>query len=362
MQYRILPHGGEKIGVIGLGLGSVTPGTDVYSLLDYSLEKGINFYDLCGAYDFIYPEIKRTLSRHRSEVFTQMHLGAVYKNGAYAFSRNLRTVKDTFNRLLDTTGLEYTDFGFLHCIDEEKDLEYVLNKGIYELALKLKAQGIIKHLGFSTHSPLIAEKLINLGGFDLFMFSINAAFDFKKGDYAVGDSEERENLYRLAQSKGVAISAMKPFAGGQLLNAKLSPLGIALTPVQCLAYVLERPAVVTVVAGATKISDIDDYMNYFTASKDELDYSALGTVLPEDAKGRCLYCNHCAPCPKKINVGLVNKYYDLSKLGDPLAKQHYLNLDHHASECNDCGHCDRRCPFKTQQIKRMHEIAGYFGI
>ena len=157
MQYRILPHGGEKIGVIGLGLGSVTPGTDVCSLLDYSLEKGINFYDLCGAYDFIYPEIKRTLSRHRSEVFTQMHLGAVYKNGAYAFSRNLSTVKDTFNRLLDTTGLEYTDFGFLHCIDEEKDLEYVLNKGIYELALKLKGQGIIKHLGFSTHSPLIAE-------------------------------------------------------------------------------------------------------------------------------------------------------------------------------------------------------------
>ena len=40
MQYRISPHGGEKIGVIGLGLGSVTPGTDVCSLLDYSLEKG----------------------------------------------------------------------------------------------------------------------------------------------------------------------------------------------------------------------------------------------------------------------------------------------------------------------------------
>lgn len=362
MQYRTLPRGGEKIGEIGLGLGAVTPDCDVSGLLNYALEKDINFYDLCGAYEFIYPHIKTTLAKNRARVFTQMHLGAVYKNGAYAFSRNFNTVKDTFLRILETTGLEYTDFGFLHCIDEEKDLNYVLNKGIYDLAKDLKRQGIIKHLGFSTHTPSIARKLLELNDFDLFMFSINAAFDFKKGDYAVGDYKEREDLYRLAQSKGVAISAMKPFAGGQLLNAKLSPIGIALSPLECIAYVLERPAVITVVAGATKTSDIDDYMRYFTASKDELDYSALGKALPEDAKGRCLYCNHCAPCPKKINIGLVNKYYDLSVLGDPLAKEHYLNLEHHASECNDCGHCDKSCPFSTRQMSKMHAIAEYFGI
>lgn len=362
MRYRVLPRGGEKIGEIGLGLGAVTPNSDVFKILSYALEKDINFFDLCGAYDFIYPHIKTTLAKNRSRVFTQMHLGAVYKNGAYAFSRNLNTVKDTFLRILDTTGLEYTDFGFLHCIDEEKDLNYVLEKGIFNLAGDLKRQGIIRHLGFSTHTPVIAEKLINLGMFDLFMFSINAAFDFKKGDYAIGDYVQRENLYRLAQSKGVAISAMKPFARGQLLNAKLSPIGIALTPLQCISYVLERPAVITLVAGATKISDIDDYMRYFTASPDELDYSVLGTAISQDAKGRCLYCNHCSPCPKKINVGLVNKYYDLSILGDPLAKEHYLNLEHHAGECNNCGHCDKRCPFKVEQIKKMHEISEYFGV
>ena len=73
----------------------------------------------------------------------------------------------------------------------------------FNLAEDLKRQGIIRHLGFSTHTPVIAEKLINLGMFDLFMFSINAAFDFKKGDYAIGDYAQRENLYRLAQSKEV---------------------------------------------------------------------------------------------------------------------------------------------------------------
>lgn len=361
MQYRILPHGGEKIGVIGIGLGAVTPRDNVRAVLEYALQNDINFFDLCGAYEFIYPHVKESLAQKRSLVYTQMHLGAVYKNGAYAFSRNLNTVKDTFLRILEVSGLSYTDFGFLHCIDEEKDLDRVLNKGIYELALSLKAQGIIKHLGFSTHTPKIAEKLIKLGGFDLFMFSINAAFDFKKGDYAIGDSNERENLYRLAQSQGVAISAMKPFAGGQLLNAKLSPIGISLTPLQCISYVLDRPGVITCVAGATKISDIDDYLKYFTASSHDLDYSVLGKAVTEEAKGRCLYCNHCAPCPKKINVGLVNKYYDLSKTGDIIAAGHYRNLEHHAGECNDCGHCDLRCPFHVNQNRRMHEIAAYFG-
>lgn len=77
---------------------------------------------------------------------------------------------------------------------------------------------------------------------------------------------------------------------------------------------------------------------------------------------RCVYCNHCQPCPVGIQIGLVNKYYDLAHVGDDLAAEHYRNLDRHASECVGCGHCDGRCPFGVAQSERMQEIAEYFSM
>ena len=61
------------------------------------------------------------------------------------------------------------------------------------------------------------------------------------------------------------------------------------------------------------------------------------------------------------SIGVVNKYYDLARNGDAMAKEHYLNLELHAADCIRCGHCSRRCPFGVDQMGRMEEIAGYFG-
>ena len=61
-------------------------------------------------------------------------------------------------------------------------------------------------------------------------------------------------------------------------------------------------------------------------------------------RDRCVYCKHCQPCPVGLDIGLINKYYDLARLGDGLAKEHYLTLEHRAEDCVGCGHCDSRCP------------------
>ena len=79
------------------------------------------------------------------------------------------------------------------------------------------------------------------------------------------------------------------------------------------------------------------------------------------SSGVCVYCNHCQPCPAGLDVGLINKYYDLAKAGDDLAKDHYAHLERKASDCITCGHCDSRCPFHVNQSQRMKEIANYFG-
>ena len=58
----------------------------------------------------------------------------------------------------------------------------------------------------------------------------------------------------------------------------------------------------------------------WTQSEKEQDYSVIGQFTPQNADGICVYCNHCQPCPKGLNVGMINKYYDLALAGDEMAK------------------------------------------
>ena len=154
---------------------------------------------------------------------------------------------------------------------------------------------------------------------------------------------------------------LKAFSAGQLLNAKTSPFKQALTEYQCIQYALDKPGVVTVLPGVRGREDLKRILGFLDAAPEEKDYSVLGTFAPQDAEGICVYCNHCQPCPAGLDVGLINKYYDLGQAGDVLAKDHYMNLEKTASDCIACGHCDSRCPFHVEQVKRMEEIRGYFG-
>lgn len=117
----------------------------------------------------------------------------------------------------------------------------------------------------------------------------------------------------------------------------------------------------TVLPGVRDRADLQALLGYFDAPAEQTDYSALGGVAPKAAEGVCVYCNHCAPCPMGLDVGLINKYYDLANMGDALAGEHYRTLEKHASDCVACGHCDSRCSFHVHQVQRMQQIAAYFG-
>lgn len=64
----------------------------------------------------------------------------------------------------------------------------------------------------------------------MMMFSINPAYDYHEGAYAIGSADERSGIYRRCEAENIGITVMKPFSGGQLLNAHSSPFGVALTP------------------------------------------------------------------------------------------------------------------------------------
>lgn len=363
MQYRTLPHGGEKISVIGLGtsvVGEVSE-KNVTETVDFALAQGINYIDLAGGHASIFAGIGKALQGRRKDVMVQLHFGADYTSGEYGWNMTLDGVKRSVDWQLTKLGTDYIDFGFMHCIDELADLEQYEKRGILQFLLDRKADGVVKHLGLSTHAPVLANKVLDMGLIDMLMFSINPMYDYGQGDYSIGSGSERYALYTRCAKEGVGISVMKPFNAGQLLDAKKSPFHRALTPAQCVQYALDRPGVLTVLPGAAGIEELKQILAYLDASAEERDYSIIGSFTPDETKGSCVYCKHCQPCPVGIDIGLVNKYYDLAKQGDTLAAEHYRTLEKNAADCVQCGHCNSRCPFSVDQMARMKEIEAYFG-
>ncbi len=362
MIYRRLPHGGEEISALGLGTAYLYRASyqDIRATFEHAFDRGINYVDLAAGGYKVFKPLGEAMEGRRKDIKIQLHLGALYEEeGEYGWSRDLEAIKAMLKREFLDLKTDYADFLFLHCIDDEEDLDKVLKGGIYDLALSLKREGKARHLGFSSHTPKIANRLLDLGIFDLFMFSVNAAYDLEEGDeFALGSSGERAALYQKAREMGAAISVMKPFLGGKLLDASASPFHVALTRGQCLKYALDTPGVVTALPGVRGQEDIDALIDELEGDND---YSKILTGIRPKITGECVYCDHCLPCPKGLDIGLINKYYDLAELGDNLAVGHYEKLSHKASECVSCGHCDRRCPFKVSQSTRMKEIASYFG-
>ena len=365
IEYRRLPKGSELISTLGLGMGGIqnTPSDEIETVIREAVANGINFFDLCAGGASVYAPFGKAIKDVRDQVYFQLHFGAVYNaDGEYGWSRDLETIKRTFTWEMKTLDTDYVDFGFLHCVDEDNDIEDIMKSGIFDYVCELKSNGIIRHIGFSSHTPSVANRLIDTGLFDMMMFSINPAYDLERGDeYGIGTTNERAELFKRCEKEGIGISVMKPFHGGQLLSAETSPFRKALTKNQCLQYVLDRPAVLAAVPGVRTLDDLHKLLEFAHSTKQDNDYSVIGEFTPEAAVGNCVYCNHCQPCPAGIDIGIVNKYYDLSVAGDKMAHDHYSKLTARADKCISCGHCTSRCPFGVDQQERMKKIAHYFN-
>ncbi len=364
MQYRIHPKTKDRISVIGIGTSSIyeVAEEEAVKALRKAYEGGINYFDLAAGHASAFPLFRKALSDVRDQVFYQIHFGADYSEGEYGWTLELDKVKSALKNMLEALGTNYIDYGFIHCQDELKDWETYQKNGVLDYLLSLKERGIVHHIGLSSHTPKVIQKIMDEVDIDTLMFSINPAYDYGEGEFANGSVNEREAIYQRCEREGVAISVMKPFSGGQLLDASVSPFGKALSIHQCIRYALDKPGVLTVLCGAQSTAQVEELLSYDQKSEEELDYSLISSLTPKEALGKCVYCNHCRPCPAGLDIGLINKYYDLSLAGDIMAREHYKNLSRHASDCLHCGHCNKRCPFGVSQSEHMAEIAEYFGV
>lgn len=118
-------------------------------------------------------------------------------------------------------------------------------------------------------------------------------------------------------------------------------------------------------AGAHSVEQLRISLAYEDATEEEKDYVPAFASFPNISwEGRCMYCSHCAPCPKKIDVASVTKFLNLAKAQGNVpetVREHYEVLPHHAGECIRCGACETRCPFKVEIMENMRQAAEIFG-
>lgn len=381
MEYRILGKTGLRVSAIALGCEGFVgkSSTQVKSDFDFAISQGVNFVDLYSSDPEVRANMGAALSGRRNDFIIQGHLCTVWENEQYLRTRDPQKTRDSFQQLLKLLQTDYIDIGMIHYVDAEEDFQTVFGGDIIQLAQQWKSEGKIRHIGMSSHNPVVAYKAVESGLVDVLMFSINPCYDMQPPTEDCEDlwseesyasalqniAPERERLYELCESRGVGIDVMKVYGGGDLLSAVDSPLGRALTPAHTIEYALTRPAVAAVMIGCKTTDELSAALHWCEATRDEKDYAAALTGLEKFSwKGHCMYCGHCAPCTAGIEVASVNKFYKLSLIRREIpetVREHYKTLSHHASECVECGACMARCPFEVDIIKEMRNASQRFG-
>jgi hypothetical protein len=104
---------------------------------------------------------------------------------------------------------------------------------------------------------------------------------------------------------------------------------------------------------------------YCEASRQERDYAdVLASFKNISWVGHCMYCSHCEPCPKFIDIASVTKFLNLAEAQGTLpetVREHYAALKNHASDCIKCGGCETRCPFGVSIRENMDKAVKIFG-
>ena len=380
MRYRELGKTGLRVSEIGLGAEWLERHNEeeVQAVIDRCEGCGINILDCWMSNPQVRSSIGKALQGRREKWIIQGHFGSTWQEGQYVRSRDLAKVEEAFRDLLTRLQTDYIDLGMIHFVDSEAEFRQVMEGEFLAYVKEQKERGVIRHIGMSTHNPQVAKLAALSGEIEMLLFSVNPAFDLLPpsedlNDYFAesyqeglgGIDPQREELYKLCEQRGVGITVMKGYAGGRLFDAKTSPFGVALTPVQCIHYALTRPAVASILVGYDTPEHVDAAVAYETAAEEERDYASVLAKAPHHAYGgQCTYCGHCAPCPAGIDIAMVNKLYDLASMQEEVpatVRAHYQALSATAADCIACGGCETRCPFGVPVVERMEKAKKLFG-
>ena len=198
MPKRKLGKTGVELSIIGLGgivVMDAEPATAAKVVSD-AVEAGINYFDVAPSYGDAEFKLGPALEPFRDDVFLACKTGERDKAGAKAdLDESLRRMKTGYFDLYQLHGLT----------DVEKDVKAALGKGgAMEAIVEAKKAGIIRHIGFSAHSPEAAMTAMREFDFDTILYPVNFCTSF--------ESQFEQEVLAEAKKRGMGVLALKAMA------------------------------------------------------------------------------------------------------------------------------------------------------
>lgn len=375
----------NKMGRTGVDISAVSLGAEwlqdrpvevAREVIDAALEYGVNYIDVFMAKTQVRDNIGQVLKGRRDKVMLAGHIGSTLTDdGQYERSRDPKKCVDHVEDFIRRCGGDCVDMLMLHFIDEDDDAQAAIAPGgLLDVALDLQKQGKARFIGLSSHVPSVAKKIVNTGKIDAVLFTVNPLHD-TQGDVVIdalfedksyegvtmGRSSQRLEFFAECMRQGTAVISMKTYAAGRLL-APDKPLGVAFTPVQCIHYALSQAGVCAAAVGCKTRGEVEAAMAYLTATDEEKDFSILSQSPMFGARGACMYCNHCLPCPSGIDIAESTRILDAAKGGVTASlRRAYAELSVSPAACVECGACAERCPFGVDAPANVAAVAEMMG-
>ena len=285
-------------------------------------------------------------------------------------AKNKEDAQQMFYTSLERTGAGYFDFYLLHNVGQGR-LESFDKFGIWDFLAQRKAEGLIKHLGFSAHcTPEMLDAVLTAHpDMEFVQLQIN---------YADWDSEgvQSRKCYEVARRHGKPVIIMEPVKGGMLAalpEPAAAPLKAARPDLSLASWGIRFAAsldgLVTVLSGMSSVEQMEDnlkLMQHFApfddneraALRQTQDYLASLPSVP------CTGCSYCvAGCPQSIVIPDVFTAYNQYKVYQNLvgAQRFYGFATRNggkASSCIECGQCESVCPQSIHIIDELKNAAA----
>ena len=366
MKYR--DFCGEQVSVLGFG-GMRFPKTadgridraEAAKMIMRAYEGGVNYYDTAYYYhdgeseDFL----GETLEGIRDKIFIAT------KSPVYAMKKEEDFdlfLKNQLKRLRT----DHIDYYLLHALGKESWGEQVKKFNVIPKLIKLKEEGIVRHIGFSFHDSLELFKEI-IDSFD--------GWEFCQIQYNYIDLEHQAGKKGLeyAHEKGLGLVIMEPLLGGKLADPPETvkkALDDRKTPVEwALDYLWNHKEISLILSGMSTMEQVEDNIRLAGAAQagmlSDADLEMLlkaREVYNNNAIVPCTKCLYCMPCPFGLDIPAIYDAYNSSvSKGMDKAREMYALIEHKADECRNCGVCRKKCPQGIDPSEHMGKIVQLFA-
>jgi hypothetical protein len=376
MLYRRMKKTGDELSILGFGCMRLPQknGKNENGRIDeeratkqirYAIDHGVNYLDTAMPYHMggSEPFLGRALTdgyRERVKLATKLPPWLV---------KIKQDMDDLLKVQLSKLKTDHIDYYLLHGLDG-KSWGKIKDLGTLEFLDKAKADRRIINAGFSFH-----------GDRDTFKEIINAYdWEFCQIQYNFLDEQNQAGTEGLkyAAEKGVGIVVMEPLRGGNLtrripraVQEAWDQAEIKRTPAECaLRWVWNHPEVTVVLSGMNEEKHIEEniriageaYPDSF--AQEELDLVARVRDTYRDLmKVGCTGCRYCMPCPSGVNIPACFEFYNnIHIFGEKDAKMMYAwSLSgSYASQCKNCGKCEKACPQHLPIPELLKDVSGEF--